>query len=163
MIYFLRGKETGNIKIGFSMTPTKRKASLQTANYEELEFIGIMDGTLDDEAKLKERFSKFNIRGEWYRPVAEILNFIQQNIKPPKNIVFGLGGGRYRITFMVPFIFDMNFFFLAGSHDIRVLCDRDGKFAFGVEGERETLISWLQSLSGITQEAINEFASSMRE
>jgi len=163
MIYFIRGKESGNIKIGFSMNPDKRKAHLQTAHYEELEFIGIMDGTLDDEAKIKERFLKFNIRGEWYSPVSDILNFVERYKKPRKNIVTSLGDGEYRITFAEPFKFTMNIILLLGNHNIRVLSDRDGEFIFGSEGKREILIWWLQSLKGVTQKAIDEFGALMAE
>ena len=163
MIYFIRGKESGNIKIGYSTNPKQRKANLQTANYEELEFIGLMDGTIKDESKLKKIFLEFNIRGEWYRPVTEILNYIEQNKNPRKNIVSSLGDGTYRITFVEPFKFTMNFFLLAGSHRMKILSDSDAEFVFGVEGKKEVLISWLNSLNGVTQEAINEFASSMTD
>jgi len=44
MIYFIPAKGSDNIKIGYSKNPKQRKASLQTARYEELEFIGIIDG-----------------------------------------------------------------------------------------------------------------------
>ncbi len=63
MIYFIRGKESGNIKIGFSTNPDKRKSNLQTAHYEELEFIGIMNGTLDDELKIKADVFKVQYSG----------------------------------------------------------------------------------------------------
>ncbi len=122
-----------------------------------------MEGTLSDESKLKKKFLNFNIRGEWYRPVPEILNFIEQNKKPRKNIVYSLGNTEYRITFVEPFKFTMNFFLLAGSHKIRILSDSDAELVFGVEGERDVLISWLKSLNGVTREAIDEFASSMTD
>ena len=163
MIYFIRAKDSGNIKIGYSENPKKRKAGLQTAHYEELEFVGIMDGTLKDEAKLHEKFSRSNIRGEWFHPSPEILEFISQYQKPSKNVVSSLGNGEHRIVFIEPFKLTMNFFLLAGSHNIRILSDSDSEFVFGVEGKRGILIDWLGSLSGVTQEAINEFASLMTE
>ena len=65
--------------------------------------------------------------------------------------------------FIEPFKFTMNFFLLAGSHNIRILSDSDSEFVFGVEGEKSTLIDWLGSLGGVTKEAIHEFASLMTE
>jgi hypothetical protein len=164
MIYFIRGKESGNIKIGFSINPEKRKANLQTAHYEELEFIGIMNGSLEDEARIKKMFSDFNIRGEWYRPAKDVLDFAKQNAsKPPKNIVSSLGNGEYRIIFIEPFKFTMNFFLLSGTHKMRVLSDKECEFVFGIEGRREVLLSWLQSINGVTKQAIEDFASCMTD
>ena len=163
MIYFIRGKESGNIKIGFSIHPDKRKANLQTAHYEELEFIGIMDGSLEDEANIKKKFSQFNIRGEWFYPSQEIIDFAKENCKPKKNIVSYLGNGEYRITFLSSLKFTINFFLLAGTHKIRILSDDECNLVFGVEGERETLLDWLGSLDGVTQNAIEEFAQTMKD
>jgi mRNA-degrading endonuclease HigB of HigAB toxin-antitoxin module len=144
MIYFIRGKQSGNIKIGYSIHPSQRKANLQTAHYEDLEFVGIMDGSFEDESKLKERFVKFNIRGEWYRPVKEILDFIEQHKLPNKNIVTELGNEEYRIIFIEPVKLTMELFLLTGGHKIRVLADSDREFVFGVEGNKEILLSWLK-------------------
>lgn len=164
MIYFIRGKESGNIKIGFSINPEKRKSNLQTAHYEELEFIGIMNGSLEDESKIKEFFSEFKIRGEWYRPVKEVLDYVKENAnKPKKNIVSSLGSNEYRITFAEPFKFTMNFFLLSGTHNMRVLSDNDLELVFGIEGKRDVLLSWLKSFDDVTKQAIDEFASLMTD
>lgn len=164
MIYFIRAVKSGNIKIGYSKNPEKRKANLQTAHYEELEFIGIINGTLYDEAMIKAMFSKFNIRGEWYYPAKEILDYANKNVhKSKKNIVYRLENGEYRITIAEPFKFTIQFYMLAGSHDIKILCDDEYGFVFGVEGERKTLLSWLKSLPGITKPAFDEFVSLMPE
>ena len=42
-----------------------------------------------------------------------------------------------------------------------VLTDKDFRFVFGVEGKRETLLSWIKSFDGVTQESIDEFESLM--
>ncbi len=164
MIYFIRGKESGNIKIGFSTSPDKRKSNLQTAHYEELEFIGIMNGTLDDEAKIKVMFLEFNIRGEWYRPVQEVMDYVKKNANKPKvNIVSSLGNDEYRITFAQPIKYTMNFFLLAGTHKMRVLSDKEMEMVFGVEGKKKVLLSWLESLQVVTKEAMDEFEALMTE
>ena len=159
MIYFIRGKDSGNIKIGYSTNPKKRQSNLQTAHYEELELIGFMSGTLDDETRIHQKFAVYNIRGEWYHPSDEILDFIERNAtKPQVNIVAFLGDNEYRITFAEPIKFTLNFLLLAGTHNIRVLTDKDTILVFGVEGKRETLLDWLKSLEFVSQEAIDEFA-----
>ena len=164
MIYFIRGKESGNIKIGFSTSPKKRKSTLHSAHYEELEFMGIMRGSLDDEAEIKERFSKSNIRGEWYRPSSEVMDFVKENAsKPNKNIVYSIGDGEYRITFSQPIKATTNFLFLVGSHKIRVLTDKEIELVFGVEGKKEILLSWLASLGVVTKQATDEFAASVTD
>ena len=163
MIYFIRGKKSGNIKIGYSKNPTQRKSNLQTAHYEELEFVGIIDGSFKDEAKLHKKFLKSNIRGEWFRPSPEVLAFIGQYQKPSKNVVSSLENGEHRIVFIEPFKLTMSFLLLAGSHNMRILSDSDSEFIFGVEGKKSTLISWLESLKVVTKEAINEFASAMTD
>lgn len=94
MIYFLRAKDSGNIKIGYSTNPEQRKAGLQSAHYEELEFVGLMDGTIDDETVIKRRFAKHKIRGEWYSPHQEILDFIATNAnRTDVNLVESIGNG----------------------------------------------------------------------
>ncbi|RMD65790.1 hypothetical protein D6817_05415 [Candidatus Pacearchaeota archaeon] len=164
MIYFIRGKESGNIKIGYSTTPEKRRSNLQTAHYEELELIGLMRGTREDEARIQQMFSQFNIRGEWYRPVEEILDFIVKNVgKQRLNIVESLGDGEYRILFAEPVKFSIKFLLLAGSHNLRVITDNDTELAFGVEGKRETLLNWMDSLEIVTREAMDQFAALMVE
>ncbi|MBE0681707.1 MAG: GIY-YIG nuclease family protein [Anaerolineales bacterium] len=164
MIYFIRGKESGNIKIGFSINPDKRKSNLQTAHYEELEFIGIMNGSLDDEARIKKMFSEFNIRGEWYRPVREVMDYVKKNANKPKmNIVSSLGNDEYRIILAEPIKYTMNFFLLAGTHNMRVLSDKELEMVFGIEGKKKVLLSWLESLQVVTKEAMDEFESLMTD
>jgi len=141
MIYFIRGKESGNIKIGYSADPEQRKSNLQTANYEELEFIGIMDGSIEDEAKIQEMFSTFNIRGEWYRPAQEVVAFAKKNaVKSKERIITNFGNGYFRITLPEPMKYSMTFFLSVRSHNIKVLTDNEYGLVFGIEGERETLL-----------------------
>ena len=159
MIYFIRGKDSGNIKIGYSINPEKRQSNLQTAHYEELELIGFMNGTLDDETRIHQMFAAYNIRGEWYRSSDEILDFIETNTtKPQTNVVAFLGNNEYRITFAEPIRFTLKFLLWAGTHDIRVLTDRDTILVFGIEGKRGILLDWLKSLEVVSQRAIDKFA-----
>lgn len=164
MIYFLRGKSSGNIKIGFSTSPDQRRATLQTAHYEELEFVGLMHGSLQDEATIHARFAKSHIRGEWYRAHADLLAYVKDNAaKPRKNVVSSLGNGDYRITFSQPLKGTMNLLLLVGSHHLRLLMDDEHQLAFAIEGKRAVLLDWLRSLGYVSKEAIGDFAANMTD
>jgi hypothetical protein len=77
-VYFLRSGETGPIKIGYTgTTPNARLSALQTGNPEPLRLIGAVPGTMADESRLHDRFSGARIQGEWFRPVPELLAFIE--------------------------------------------------------------------------------------
>ena len=69
------------VKIGWSrMHPGRARISqLQTASSEPLELIGVLNGTLEDEAELHERFMRNHIRGEWFRRAEEILSHFSGN------------------------------------------------------------------------------------
>ena len=53
-VYFIR--HDGHIKIGKSVDPWKRLASLQTAHHDTLEMVAIMPGSEDLEAGLHPAF-----------------------------------------------------------------------------------------------------------
>ena len=77
--------------------------------------------------------------------------------------VLSLGNGEYRITFPAHIKFDMNFFLQAGTHKIRVVSPDDkSDLASGVEGERETLLSWLQSV-GVDVENLKSYEDAMTD
>ncbi len=158
MIYFIRGKESGNIKIGYSADPEQRKSNLQTANYEELEFIGIMDGSLEDEARIQKMFSAFNIRGEWYNPAKEVVDFAERNaIKSKERIITSFRNGYFRITLPEPMKYSMNFFLSVRQYNIKVLTDIEYGLVFGIEGKRDTLLSFLENIEGATKEIMDEY------
>jgi hypothetical protein len=123
-----------------------------------------MSGTFYSEAQIKEKFSQFWIRGEWFHPDQEILNFVEKyTVKPNINLVGSIGGGEYRITFAQPFGFTLDFVILSGTHKLRVMCDSDLVFVLGIEGKREILLDWLEGLPGITEKAFKEFEQSMTD
>lgn len=166
MIYFIRGKESGNIKIGYSTNPDKRKSNLQTSHYEELELIGLMDGSLEDEATIHKTFASFNIRGEWYRPSQEILEFVDNNAKRSEfNIVTSFGNGMFRITWAHPPKLTMKLYLLLRTHNIEVLTDSEGEsqLVLGVQGRRDVLLSWLESLQIFNEEELENYKELMTD
>jgi hypothetical protein len=52
MIYFIQAGKDGPIKIGLAVQPEARKKNLQTAHYEELKIIGILEGDIETEIML---------------------------------------------------------------------------------------------------------------
>jgi len=77
MIYFIKNIANGNIKIGFSDTPNKRLADLQTGSTDKLVLIRTIEGDEAVEAALHEQFAMHRLQGEWFAPAEEILRFIK--------------------------------------------------------------------------------------
>lgn len=80
MIYFLRSGD--HIKIGYAERPTRRIATLRTANPNAIVVLGVMDGDRAREAELHGRFAHKRARGEWFDLCDEILWFIEGNCRP---------------------------------------------------------------------------------
>lgn len=76
-VYFIRAGD--KIKIGFSTRPLDRLKALQTAHPGSLEIIGIMHGAISLEGHLHEQFSRYWVRGEWFRLSPEITRYIEAN------------------------------------------------------------------------------------
>lgn len=88
-IYFIQ-EGNGPIKIGITKDIKKRKITLDTNNSNQLHVLGAITGTADDEAKLHQKFSHLQVKGEWFKPEKELLDFIQ-NIKEDKKFPLDLG------------------------------------------------------------------------
>jgi hypothetical protein len=81
-VYFVRHGHAGPIKIGIADRPLARFQTLQSAHFDELRFLGFVEGSLASEQLWHEHFAAHRIRGEWYRPVAELLAEIRKAIGP---------------------------------------------------------------------------------
>ncbi|MBW2003075.1 MAG: GIY-YIG nuclease family protein [Deltaproteobacteria bacterium] len=89
MIYFIRSGKKGAIKIGYSKNNIKdRMGELQVGSPELLTLIGVMEGNINKEKELHRKFKKYLIRGEWFRPSAEIKNFIFENSDPDFDVEY---------------------------------------------------------------------------
>lgn len=83
MIYFLRHKETGLIKIGTTKDLSARLAFL-TIQHGALELLGLHDGYETEEQALHIKFCSLNQRGilfgrEWFRADKPLLEYIRAN------------------------------------------------------------------------------------
>jgi hypothetical protein len=77
-VYFIRQGEKGPIKIGFAADPQKRKQQLQTSSSDTLHTLLVLPGTFQTEAHYHARFATLRLRGEWFRPEPELLEFIEK-------------------------------------------------------------------------------------
>lgn len=74
MIYFIRNEATEQIKIGFTAgNGEDRRRDLQTGCPGELVLLWEIEGSRQEEAAWHERFAGARERGEWFRPVPELL------------------------------------------------------------------------------------------
>lgn len=73
LVYFIRRASDGVIKIGVSRDVTKRLGGLQTSTPDELSLVGTIPGDERVEAEWHARFAAAHIRGEWFRPVPDLL------------------------------------------------------------------------------------------
>jgi hypothetical protein len=80
LIYFIQAGENGPIKIGRSNNPEDRLSQLQTANYNDLVLLWKYDEEEDyAESDLHDYYKEEKIRGEWFRPTENILDFIKNH------------------------------------------------------------------------------------
>lgn len=80
-VYFIQAGKDGPIKIGTANGVRRRMANLQSAHYEILELLGIVIGDRDVEREFHERLADSRLRGEWFRPTATVLAFIEEALK----------------------------------------------------------------------------------
>lgn len=76
LIYFVQVDGGGPIKIGYTTNLRTRLSDLQCANHCRLVLLGILPGSLGDEAALHRRFAAALIHREWFQPVPELMSFI---------------------------------------------------------------------------------------
>lgn len=77
-IYFIQETASGGIKIGYTgQLPESRLKSLQTSNPNELVLLHYVRGSKENEAELHAHFARDRIRGEWFRPSAELIDYIE--------------------------------------------------------------------------------------
>lgn len=84
MIYFIQA-ESGPIKIGYTQASgdqMERVRALQTAHFDLLTCLGVCVGGYTEEKELHDLFSAWHIRGEWFRPVPQLLQYILENARP---------------------------------------------------------------------------------
>lgn len=76
VVYFIREKGTGCIKIGKTTDVRGRIKGLQTGSPQGLQLLAVVPGYTEVEDRMHRRFAAHRVSGEWFRPAAELLAFI---------------------------------------------------------------------------------------
>lgn len=76
-IYFMQESSIGAIKIGFASNVSTRKCNIQGANPSKVTVLGAIPGGPDEETRIHEQFAHLRIRGEWFKPGEDLLEFIR--------------------------------------------------------------------------------------
>jgi hypothetical protein len=77
-VYFVQEDGTGAIKIGTSKQLKKRVDELARQLPSKVKLLAMMDGCRETECVVHRRFHHVRIRGEWFRPVPELLAYIDR-------------------------------------------------------------------------------------
>jgi len=77
MVYFILNRRAKAFKIGISQDPKRRMRGLQSANADELEMLGVMDGGIEKEDSIHTMLWKYWIRGEWFKWCPETAYYLQ--------------------------------------------------------------------------------------
>jgi hypothetical protein len=72
-VYFARDRASGDIKIGTSKNVRKVSSEIKRS----IDLLATMDGNCEVESIMHCRFAHARIRGEWFRPVPELLAYIE--------------------------------------------------------------------------------------
>lgn len=77
IIYFVKSTISHEIKIGFtSSNVLKRLSTIQTSHPYKLELLAKIPGDRKFEKSLHQKFEKYRLKGEWFQPHPDIINFI---------------------------------------------------------------------------------------
>jgi hypothetical protein len=74
-VYFIQAGEDGPIKIGCAVDVPRRLKVLQTGNVEVLRLLCDFEGGPEEERRLHRLFAGHHLRGEWFRPSIELLDW----------------------------------------------------------------------------------------
>lgn len=83
-VYFIRSGDA--IKIGFTVNVALRLSTLQSGNPNVLELLGAVRGSVEDERRTHEMFSRLHIRGEWFREHPAILEYVAASDRQRRDI-----------------------------------------------------------------------------
>jgi len=67
----------GPIKMGYTEYVEQRLKSLQTGHYDTLKILKAISGSIKSERALHKKIKHIRLRGEWFKPAEELLDFIE--------------------------------------------------------------------------------------
>jgi hypothetical protein len=119
-----------------------------------------MMGDLEVEQKVQEQFAAYCIRGEWFEPVTQVFDFIEQYCnRPDRNTVQLLEDGECRIIFAQPLKVSLDLVLLFGSHKMKLLADEELNCVLGIQGKPAVIEDFL--MQDVNEQALGEFRSAI--
>lgn len=79
-LYAIRQGESGPVKIGCATDPGTRLQSMQSGNPEPLTLVGVCRGGRGAERALLAMLRPYRVRGEWFDPVPEVMNIVNEMV-----------------------------------------------------------------------------------
>lgn len=80
--YFVQAKNGGPIKLGYALDPEARLRELQVGNPQQLVIRRLIPGGHGTEFALHHHFAKARLRGEWFKPTAELVALMRSDEMP---------------------------------------------------------------------------------
>ena len=84
-LYFIE-KADGPIKIGYTTNPRQRLSNLQVSTPDNLSLFALVRGTEEDEKKVHNDLSDFNVGGEWFERCPLVHSYIEQLLSERETI-----------------------------------------------------------------------------
>lgn len=84
-VYFLQSSD-GPIKIGLTWNVNKRVDQIQISTPAELRILGVIPGEMALESEIHKKFEHLKIKGEWFKPGQDLLDFIANNVQDIPNL-----------------------------------------------------------------------------
>lgn len=81
-VYFLRCDSSGLIKIGVSTNVAHRVSAIQSGSPTQMTLLATEEGGQEREKQLHDTYAEHRVRGEWYRPTDELLDYISDQEQP---------------------------------------------------------------------------------
>jgi hypothetical protein len=81
-VYAVQAGDGGPVKIGISDKPRDRLATLQQANHETLIPLAAWHTLKLEEKELHAEYAYAHIRGEWFQPVPELIDYVMRRGDP---------------------------------------------------------------------------------
>jgi hypothetical protein len=75
VVYLMESRKSGLWKIGTSSNVKKRRRKLELSQGSLIDILKVLPGSYGLEKMIQDKFSEFNVLGEWFEPRDEILDF----------------------------------------------------------------------------------------
>jgi len=70
-----------HVKIGYSTDPRGRISNLRVSTPLDLIVLSTVEGTIEDERSLHQRFHKYRAKGEWFKREGELAEWIEEECR----------------------------------------------------------------------------------